>query len=278
MADYVFPSSKLGENGVEYYAMGGVTVEIDPKVNGAYSGIWVNLGPVTGLTPNVNLETYDHFDPRPGTQVKDLSVVISKSIGFTFTSEELNPFVMSAMYLGSGYASGGTQTSVTDESTTFGSNDFAPLAHTPLSSPAPVVTDTTGATTYTAGTDYEIVVAPDGFPYVRRLSGGTIAAGATVLVDYDYAAGDSTVITPLTADEIIGRVRMTFRRGPVGKNWRYSHTNGSLKPSGTSALNVTEVSTVEFNLEALYDKNAVISVNGTDQPAPFGYFEYDISL
>lgn len=278
MADYTFPTSKLGLNGVAYYAMGGLTLEIDPVVGGSPSGVWVNMGPIINFTPNVNLETYDHFDPRPGQQVKDLSVIISKSFSFTFTSEELNPFVMSALMLASGYEEPGTTVSVTDESTTFASDDFAPLAHTPLSSPAPTVTDTGGSTTYTAGTDYEVVVAPDGAPYLYRLSGGSISAGATVLVDYDYASGTETVMTPLTADEIVGAVRLTFRAGAAGKNWRYHHTKGSLKPTGTAALNVTEVSNAEFTLDALYDSNATVTVNGTSRDAPFGYLQFDITL
>ncbi len=278
MAQYTFPTSKLGLNGTAYYAMGGLTLEIDPEVSGSPSGVWVNMGPIINFTPNVNLETYDHYDARPGTQVKDLSVVISKSFSFTFTSEELNPFVMSALLLASGYEEPGTTVTVTDESTTFGSDDFAPLQHTPLASPAPVVTDTAGTTTYTAGTDYEVVVAPDGFSYLYRLSGGTITAGQTVLVDYSYASGTETVLTPLTADEIVGKVRLTFRAGPSGKNWRYQHTKGSLKPTGTAAFNATEVSTAEFTLDALYDSAATVTVNSVAQSAPFGYLQYDITI
>jgi len=278
MADFVFPSSKLGANGVEYYAMGGVTIEVDPKISGAYSGVWVNLGPIINFAPNVALETYDHFDARPGTNVKDLSVVISKSLGFTFTAEEMNPFVMSALLLGSAYAEPGTTQSVTDESTTFDAQDFAPLQHIPLSSPAPVVTDSTGATTYTAGTDYEIVIAPDGKGYVFRISSGSIAAGATVLVDYSYASGNETVITPISADKIEGRVRMTFRSGAVGKNWQYFHTSATLSPTGTAGFNVSEVSNAEFKLDTLYDKDATVTVNGAVVPAPFGYLNYDVTV
>ena len=278
MADFTFPTVDLGKNGVEYYAMGGITFEFDPKIGGSYSGVWVNLGPITNFTPNVNLETYDHYDPRPGTQVKDLSVVISKSLSFTFTVDEAHPFNLATLFMGSGYHQSGTTQSVTDESTTFGANNLAPLQHVPLSSPAPVVTDTGGTTTYTAGTDYEIVIGPDGKPYLFRDPDGAIPAGATVLVDYSYTEGDSTVITPLTADAIEGRVRITFRAGPVGKNWQYFHTIGSLKPTGTANFNVTEVSQFEFSYEALYDKDAVVSVGGTPQPAPFGYLMYDITL
>lgn len=278
MAQYTFPTSKLGLNGTAYYAMGGLTVEIDPIVGGSPSGTWVNMGPVTSFSPNVNLQTYEHYDARPGTQVKDLSVVISKSFSFTFTSEELNPFVMSALMLASGYEEPGTTVAITDEPTTFGIDDFAPLQNVPLTSPAPVVTDSSGVTTYTAGTDYEIVIAPDGAPYVFRLSGGSIPASASILVDYSYAAGTETVITPLSADEIIGAVRLTFRAGPSGKNWQYRHTTGSLKPTGTAAFNATEVSTAEFTLDALYDASATVTVNSVSQPAPFGYLRYDITL
>ena len=48
MADFTFPSVDLGKNGVEYYAMGGITFELDPKVDGSYSGIW---GPSRASSP-----------------------------------------------------------------------------------------------------------------------------------------------------------------------------------------------------------------------------------
>ena len=48
-----------------------------------------------------------------------------------------------------------------------------------------VVTDGTGVTTYTAGSDYE--VRPAG---IYILPGSTIADGTSILIDYDYGAGD----------------------------------------------------------------------------------------
>lgn len=277
MAQFVFPSSEINKNGVEYYAVGGVTVEFMPVVGGVSSGIWANLGPVSDVQPNFETEEYEHYDARSGTRLKDFTMVVSKAMNFTFTTDELNPFVVAAVFQGSGYTDTGSTQTVTDESTTFGANNLAPLAYVPKSTPAPVVTDTTGTTTYVAGTDYEIVIAPDGKACLLREPTGAIPSGATVLVDYSYDVPGDLVVTPFTADKVEGRVRITFRAAN-GKNWRYEHTKAQLKPSGNMTLSATEVSTAQFQLDILADDAATISVGGTPRPAPFGYLRYGITL
>lgn len=277
MAQFVFPSSEISKNGVEYYAIGGVTIEFMPIVGGSLSGIWANLGPVNDVQPNFETEEYEHYDARSGTRLKDFTMVVSKAMNFSFTTDELNPFVVAALFQGLGYQDSGSTQTVTDEQTTFGTNNLAPLTYLPKSTPAPVVTNLAGDVTYVAGTDYEVVIAPDGKAYLLRLSGGAILAGATVKVDYSYDVPGDLVITPFTADKVEGRVRITFRAAN-GKNWRYEHTKGQLKPGGNVSLSATEVSTAQFTLDILADDTATVSVGGQPRPAPFGYLRYGITL
>lgn len=277
MAQYVFPASEIGKNGVEYYAIGGVTVEFQPITGGVLSGIWANLGPVNDVQPNFDVERYEHYDARSGTRLKDLTLVVSKAMSFTFTTDEINPFVVSALFQGLGYLGSGTTVTVTNESTTFGANDLAPLMHIPKATPAPVVTDTSGSTTYVAGTDYDVVIGPDGVAYLYRKPGSSIPPNATVLVDYSYDSGTELVVTPFTADSIEGKVRITFRAAQ-GKNWRYEHTKATLSPEGNVSLSPTEVSTAQFRLDILADDAATVTVGSNTYPAPFGYLRYGIAI
>ncbi len=90
-------------------------------------------------------------------------------------------------------------TPVTGESVTFDSNDQAQLSHGAVFSV--VVKSSDGTVTYTEGTDYT-VDSLNGI--ITRLSSGAIAAGATVLVDYNYADP-----TKVTAADVIGGVDAT---------------------------------------------------------------------
>lgn len=274
---YQFPTAQLSANGTDYYALGGVTVEFNATVNGVASGVWANLGPITNFQPNITLQNYDHFDGRSGTRTKDMTLVIEKSLNFSFTSEEMNPFVMSSLLLASGYAEATSTTAIVNEAVAINSSGYGKLDHVALASPTPVVTNAAGTTTYVAGTDYNIVTAPDGSSYVQRIGAGAITVGQNLLVDYSYAASNELVLMPLSVNQIDGACRLTFR-GANGKNWRYEHGTMTLKPSGNAAINLQEVSTAAFTAEALYDAAATYTVNGTPQSAPFGVLRYNIVL
>lgn len=273
-----FPSTRLSDNGTEFYALGGITVEIQPKIGSTYAATWANLGPIANFQEQPAIEIYEHFDGRSGTRTKDFELVTSKSYSFTFTVEEMNPMVMSSLLLASAYAEPGTTTAVTNEAVTLDANGYGRLKYVPLGTPAPVVTNVAGSTTYVANTDYIISVAPDGGAYVIRNPGGAITAGQTLHVDYSYNSGE-LVFMPLTVNEIDCKPRITFRSGNTADtNWRFEHTRASLKPTGNVSVNLTEVSTAEFTLTILYDASAQYTVAGTPRPAPFGYRRYGISL
>jgi hypothetical protein len=93
-------------------------------------------------------------------------------------------------------------TAVTNESKTFGADDVLALAHPQVS--AVTVKSSDGNTTYVVGTHYT-VDAENG--KITRVSGGTIAAGATVKVNYSYL--DTAKV--LAAD-IIGEVDVDGNR------------------------------------------------------------------
>lgn len=73
--------------------------------------------------------------------------------------------------------------SVTDQAQTGYHDKFTRLEHVKVSSV--VITDSTGITTYAAGTDY-ILHAEEGM--IEVLSTGSITDGQSLLIDYSYAA------------------------------------------------------------------------------------------
>lgn len=97
--------------------------------------------------------------------------------------------------------------SIVDEAVTapatFG--DWAPLAHRHVS--AVVVKDSTGTTTYVAGTDY-VVDATAGF--IRIVQGGAIAASAPLKVSYSAAAIAGTTVQGSTVAATLLRVEVNL--------------------------------------------------------------------
>ena len=88
--------------------------------------------------------------------------------------------------------------SVTDEAHNGNHDAFIRLQHTKVSSV--VVTDDTGVTTYTEGTDY-ILYADEGM--IEILSTGTITQGQALLVDYAYAAQHHVKVSPHNLDKYL---------------------------------------------------------------------------
>jgi len=75
------------------------------------------------------------------------------------------------------------KTSVTAESAALDADGLATLAHPGLVAD-PLVKSQDGATTYVAGTDYSVDLVEG---TITREAGGSILAGATIQVDYEYA-------------------------------------------------------------------------------------------
>lgn len=82
----------------------------------------------------------------------------------------------------------GGDTAVVDETYVFGANDTFILTQPVKSGTSLTITDSTGVTTYVEGTDFAVIDRDsEGRTVVVRLStGGSIAAGESVLVDYTY--------------------------------------------------------------------------------------------
>ena len=107
--------------------------------------------------------------------------------GMSLTLVAVPPALLARAFYGEAANVNITGAAVTDEEITFAADALSqPLAHMYLaSSPAPVVTNSGGGTTYVAGTDYVIDAR---LGRIRRVEGGAITAAETVKVSYTYAS------------------------------------------------------------------------------------------
>lgn len=119
--------------------------------------------------------------------------------------------------------------SVTDEAITGRHDKFAKIANLGISNI--VVTDSTGVTTYTAGTDY-VVYAPEGM--IEILSTGAITDGESLLIDYDYVAQHHVKANPKDEDLIL--FCPTINRANSGKRGRLTMYKINLDPSSLAAI------------------------------------------
>lgn len=157
-------------------------------VVGGTTGL-LEVGNCTALSFAVNEETKeikDYTKPGGGTynEVRRIS-----SVEVSMTLADLSPENLARALFGTTAAV--TAGAVTDEAHVAHLGAFVPLDNIPDSTVAYIVTDEAGATTYTAGTDYE--ERPGG---LFILTGGTITDGQTIHVDYTKAAAD--VVQALT--------------------------------------------------------------------------------
>lgn len=165
MADY----SYIGSGRVYMEEVGGTTGLLD-------------VGNVSELiiTPTEDVkELLDYTAPGGGTynEVRRVS-----SVEMSMTMREFSPENIARLLRGA--VTNTSNSIVTDESHIARLGAFIPMDNVPDFIQA--VTDSSGATTYVEGTDYE--VRPGG---IYILPGGNITDGQTILVDYSYPSYDT---------------------------------------------------------------------------------------
>ena len=115
-----------------------------------------------------------------------------------------------------------------------------------------VVTGPVGTPVYDLGTDYELINAVTG--EIKILSGGTIASGGPLELDYSYAARSREEIFPGKDTSIKGSARLEFEGGINGNDVTWIIQNCELKPEGDNSLSSTEPSQANLVLNVLVDK------------------------
>ena len=167
-------------------------VFVDRKINGVWQGI-VPFGNATKFEIKTNSELKQRTSRKCENygQAVD-SVTIQRPAELNITLDELDRESLAIIFLGTSAAqtiAGGTITDELIPVVTVGK--IIRTASANISSV--VVSDATGATAFTEGTDYEIVNAAVGL--IKILEGGSIVAGVDVSVDYVSADVTANVVT-----------------------------------------------------------------------------------
>ncbi|GEM47214.1 hypothetical protein [Deinococcus cellulosilyticus] len=153
----------------------------------------------------------------------------------------------------------GGDTAVTDEAITLNTNGVGYLKNPFKSGTTPTVSNAAGggATNYVANTDYVLIPRDaEGRSMIYRLSGGAIASGATVYVDYTWTA-------PQYREIVIGN-----QAAPRYFTCKFEETatNGTktvtvihkcrLGMNGAMTLNAPEGKDIPFAINGIYDDTA----------------------
>ncbi|MCB2218057.1 MAG: hypothetical protein KQH59_18500 [Desulfobulbaceae bacterium] len=171
------------------------------------------------------------------------SMIEAKPTKGNFTVNRFNIDSWALAFMGEVAARSGTETNVTDEVVAAVPGEIFKLANLDISSL--VLTDTTGTTTYVAGTDYEIVDA--GLGLVKVLSDGAIAEG-NIHADYTAAAPSGWLLNAGTKSskfiKLWGRGINRFNN----KRSIVQVPRASVKPSGGFSIVGTDPASIQMDL------------------------------
>ncbi len=121
--------------------------------------------------------------------------------------------------------------------------------------PKILVQDSTDTTTYVAGTDYvlDITLSDDAIGRIKILATGSITAGETLHVTYQYATLTYSNIAMFANTQVVGKLRFVSDN-PAGQQQELMVWSVSLTPSGDTAMIGDDWSTLGFVGEILKDE------------------------
>jgi len=231
--------------GAEEYTLGGATVWFDDG-NGL-----LNLGNIPNVSLVRAIEKLEHFTPKDGQRKKDKSIVTTASLALNLTMDEFSKNNLDLLMYGNGDTSVDQSSgSATDEAAT------APLEldrsiFTAFSNYSSlVVTGPAGTPVYVLGTDYEETDPVEG--EIKIISGGTVTAGATLELDYSYAARALNQVLPGTDFVKEGNARLLFQTS-AGKKFKWIIPNCALEVDGETDLSSETWSEAAVSLQVLVD-------------------------
>jgi len=185
----------------------------------------LHLGNCPDFTINVSSDSLEHKNYQSGAAETDIEVVREVKVELSFTLEEYAQDILLLALLGEAGTVSQASGTVTDESITAKLNRWIKLANRNVSSV--VVTSSDGLTTYVEGTDYQ-VDGPTGRIYIDPA--GSIADGATLLVDYSYDTVALPTVQALKNAQVEGFVRFVPADDQQGPQWEAEIWKVRLRP------------------------------------------------
>lgn len=206
---------------------GNIPIEASASVFGYEAGEQVNV--LSKRRDRYNQAIFS--EQQPGQSTLSLTLVA------------VPPAILASVFYGAAADVSVTGAAVTDEEVTFTANELSqPLDHTYIAAtPAPVVTNTGGTTTYVAGTDY---VIDRRLGRIRRLAGGSIPATATVEVSYTYTSFSLVRIRGGVQPQRNFRIEGDFKNRPDQGDMRLTVWNAALSTDGEVDLFAAEPITI----------------------------------
>jgi hypothetical protein len=153
------------------------------------------VGNVSALSIGNETTEFEHKESQSGVRAVDLTLVTEISVNVNFTMESLISENLALALKGA--AADVAMGSVTDEVVVGYHDLWTPVDFIQIS--AVVLTDSTGLTTYTVDTDYEVDAAAGAF---KTLSTGTISDLESLRIDYSYAAQETVNALTISANPI----------------------------------------------------------------------------
>jgi hypothetical protein len=217
----------MGTENLDRSAVG--IIEVDPGTG------WQALGIIREETVRVNGKEITHLDVSGYPFGVDKTVFGNIDVEIEFIWEEIADIDLwnVALHGGTMTTTGAGTQAVTDEDTVMTGTSWIALAHAAdfMFDCAVTVTDESGSTTYTEGTDYYLDRKGG---HVKRIAGGSIADGEFVHVDYTYNTYDGKHFA-IFVDSAPTNYAMRLTKPLLnGDNMRITH--GKVNFSATSEL------------------------------------------
>jgi hypothetical protein len=164
------------------------------------------IGPMNGelLSMQPQSNRIDQMSKMRDTygQVRN-SVLIPQPSEIKLTLRDVPSDVLAAAFMGDVATLSEGAATVTDEPVTARLGKWASLPNRNLDSNSVTVTDSTGATTFAEGTDYQINYRSG---LIRAISGGNITDGQALLVDYTASAVAGERVSTMTVSQMKARI------------------------------------------------------------------------
>lgn len=208
-------------------------VYLDRYVNGTRVGEYgpINARAFNITLPEANTITRKSYKRDSYGNTLDSVVQATGSGSVSVEIDDADPDILAMALLGTVGDNDASSGSVTDENVTAAHDLWRKLDHRSVSNV--VVQDVTDTTTYVSGTDYTINASSG---MIKVLSSGSIADGATLHVDYDYAALTSRQILAVQDTEVRSFVRLDGTNLANQKKVELTIPEAALIPSGDIGL------------------------------------------
>lgn len=211
------------------------------------------LAQTPGFTITSASEDLDHYNQDSGVRVLDESILLQLDRTGAFEVQDITPRAVGMFIAGTVGSVAQVATPVVDEPHTvklghyyqLGASDADPSGVRNVSTV--VVTNDTGVTTYTAGTDYTVDLVT-GRLFI--LDSGTITEGQDILVDYTPAVENRSQVIA-TADRTVEGALRFVSNNPKGLNHDVVMPKCQISPNGDWALKGDEWQQIGFSYKIL---------------------------